>query len=67
MVYSGGGINRDDNSVRGGGVWYRKRTDPVLDSLSDSYSELDTISVGVSGPSSYPTLHHLLTTFCLLP
>ena len=35
----------------------------VLASLSDLYSELDIIFVGVSGPSSYSTLHCLLTIF----
>ena len=37
----------------------------VLASLSDSYSELDTISVGTSGSFSCSILHHLLTTFNL--
>ena len=31
--------------------------------LSDLYSELEVISVGVSGPSSCLTLHHLLTIY----
>jgi len=48
-----GGINVNDNGVRGSGVdsgeQYGKRVDPVLNLLSDLYSELDTISVGISG------------------
>jgi len=35
----------------------------VLALLSDSYLELEAILVSVSGPSSYSTLHCLLTTF----
>jgi len=66
MVYGGGDIDGDDNGVRGSGVGNSKqcgeRVDPVLDSLSDLYSELDTISISTSGPSSYLTSHHLLTT-----
>ena len=34
----------------------------VLALLSDSYSELNTISVSTSKPSSCSTLHFLLTT-----
>ena len=49
MVYSGGG-----EGVRDGGVsssdWWAKRTDPVLDSASNLYSDLE-ISVGDSKPS----------------
>ena len=37
----------------------------MLDSLSDSYSELDTISVGVSEPSSCPTSYLLLTAYSI--
>ena len=33
----------------------------ILASLSNSYSELDTISISASRPSFYPTLHYLLT------
>jgi len=36
--------------------------EPMLVFSSESYSELDLISVGVSGPSSCPILYHLLTT-----
>ena len=35
----------------------------MLVSLSESYSKLNLISVGVSGPSSCPTLYHLTTTY----
>ena len=38
----------------GGGDVYKGRAEPVLVSLSDSYSEDDTISVGDSRYSSYP-------------
>ena len=61
MLYDGSGDDTDDDDdddgVWGGGVgcdWWAERTDPVLDSASDSYSELE-ISVGDSGPSSCPT------------
>ena len=43
---------------------YRGRAEPVLDSVSDSYSNDKIISVYDSGPSSSPT-YTLLTT-CLL-
>ena len=55
--------------VRGGGVdgadWWVKRTNPVLDLVSDLYSELE-ISIGDSGPSSYSayTIYWLLI-YCL--
>ena len=45
----------------GGGEWCDERVDPVLDSLSDLYLLLGSISVGASGPSSCPTSHHLQT------
>ena len=35
----------------------------VLTSLSDSYSELEAISVSISKLSSCPTLYNLLATF----
>ena len=38
----------------GGGDVYNGRTEPVLVSLSDSYSEDEEISVCDSGPSSSP-------------
>ena len=41
----------------------------MLNSLLDSYSELEIISISVSGPSSYLISHFLLTTsttdYCL--
>ena len=37
--------------------------EPVLVSLSDLYSELESILVSTSRPSSCPTLHFLLTTY----
>jgi len=64
-VYGGSGVidsgGKDGDGVDGG-EWCNERADPILDSLSDSYSLLDSISVDVSGPSSCPTSHHLLTT-----
>ena len=48
----------DDDVEGGGGVGgedvYNGRAEPVLVSLSDSYSEDDAISVGDSRYSSYP-------------
>jgi len=64
----------DGNDNNGGGVGgediYRGNKEGlVLASLSDLYSELETISVSISGPSSCSTLHCLLTTsttnYCL--
>jgi len=54
-----------DGSVGGENV-YKGRVEPVLVSLSNSYSELESISVDISGLFSYFTLHCLLTTFYLL-
>ena len=56
MLYGGGGDGVDDG-VQGGGVGndgWAERTDPVLDSASDLYSD-SKISVGDSGLSSCPT------------
>ena len=57
MVYGSGGDGDNDGDVRGGGVGndgWAERTDPALNSASDSYSD-SKISVGNSGPSSCPT------------
>jgi len=58
MVYGGDSDGDNDDGVSGSGVgggdWSAKRTDPVLDSASDSYSDSE-ISVGDSGLSSCPT------------
>ena len=45
---------------------YNGRTEPVLVSVSDSYSEDKEISVGDSGPSSRPTytLTDYLSGYC---
>ena len=55
--------------MRGGGVGSdeqcEKRVDSVLDLFSDLYSELDTISIGISQPSSCPILYYLLTSTLL--
>jgi len=71
MMYGSGSVDGDDDGVRGSrvgsGIWCGKRTDPVLNLLSDLYSKLDAISVGVSGSSSYPTSYCLLNIFYLLP
>ena len=40
---------------------YKERAEPVLVSLSNSYSELDSISIYVSRSSFSLTLHFLLT------
>ena len=40
---------------------YKGRTEPVLVSVLDSYSEDEEISVGDSGPSSSPT--YMLTDY----
>ena len=55
---NGGGMGEDD-------VYIGNGEEVVLALLSDSYSELDTISVSASRPSFCPILHHLLTTFNL--
>ena len=44
-------------------VYISSREKVVLALLFDSYLELDTIFIGVSGPSSCPTLYCLLTIF----
>ena len=55
-MYEGGKLISDGNVEDGGGVGgdgvYRGSTEPVLDSLSDSYSDED--SVGNSRSSSCP-------------
>ena len=51
------GVGDDD----GGDDVYRGRAEPVLDSVSDSYSDNEIILVCDSGPSSSPT-YTLLTT-----
>ena len=51
----------------GGGDVYSGRAEPVLVSLSDSYSEDEEISVCDSGPSSSPTYtitDYLSTGYC---
>ena len=57
------GVGDDDGGGDGGDDVYRGRAKPVLDSVSDSYSDDEIISVCDSGPSSSPT-YTLLTT-CL--
>jgi len=51
-LYDSDGDSDGDDDVRGGGVdcdnW-AKRTDPVLDSVSDLYSKLDIFSVRACG------------------
>ena len=69
MVYDIG--DSDERNVNGGGGVggeniYKGRAEPVLVSLSDSYSKLNLIFVGISRPSSCPTSHYLLTIFYLL-
>ena len=65
MGYGGGesiGKGDDDGSGGvGGEVVYNGSTEPVLVSVSDSYSDDEEISVGDSGPSSSPT--YMLTDY----
>ena len=62
------GVGNDDGGGgEGGDDVYNGRAEPVLVSLSDSYSENNAISVGDSRYSSYPAytvywLLHLPTT-----
>ena len=50
------GVGEDDGGGGDGGDdVYKGRAEPVLDSVSDSYSEDKIISVCDSGPSSSPT------------
>ena len=60
-------IDKGDNSggMREDDVYIGNGEEVVLASLSDSYSELDTISISASRPSFCSILHHLLTTFNL--
>ena len=57
-MYGGGSDGDNDRGVRGGGVGNNwscvKRTDPVLDSVSNLYSETEEILVGDSRYSSCP-------------
>ena len=48
------GVGDDDSSGEGGDDVYNGRVEPMLVSLSDSYSEDDVILVGDSRYSSYP-------------
>ena len=71
MVYNDG--NSSKRCIDGGGVGgvsvediYKKRSELVLVSPSDLYSELDSISVDVSRPSFYSTSYCLPITFYLL-
>ena len=70
MRYGGSeSIGKGDDDD-GGGVgdegMYSGNTEPVLVSVSDSYSEDEEISVGDSGPSSSPTytLTDYLSGYC---
>jgi len=69
MVYDSSDSGKrdvDSDSGMGSEDIYKGKAKSVLVSLSDLYSKLDSIFVGVSGPSSCPTPHCLLTTFYLL-
>jgi len=66
MVYDDGVREVDSGGSVGGEDVYKGRVEPVLVSPSDSYSELESISVDISELFSYSILHHLLTTFYLL-
>ena len=57
----------DDGGGDGGDDVYKGRAEPVLDSVLDSYSEDEIISVCDSGPSSSPTYtitDYLSTDYC---
>ena len=43
-------------------IYNNKKEELVLVLLSDLYSELNAISVGISGPSFCPNSYYLLTT-----
>jgi len=59
------GVGDDDGGGGDGGDdVYRGRAEPVLDSVSDLYSDDEIISVCDSGPSS--SLTYTLLTTCLL-
>ena len=51
--------------MRKDNIYIGSREEVVLTLLSNSYSELDTISVDVSELSSCPILYYLLITFNL--
>jgi len=55
------GENKNDNggSIRRDDIYNGKGEKLVLALLSDLYLELEVISVDISGPSSYLTLHYL--------
>ena len=57
MVYGGGGNSNSNSGVGDDGVgcddWWAERTDPMLDSVSDLYSDSE-ISVDDSRPFSCP-------------
>jgi len=51
----------DDGGISSVNI-YKESIEPVLVSLSNLYSLLKSISVSISRPSFYPTLHFLLAT-----
>ena len=61
------GVGDDDGGGDGGDDIYSGKTEPVLVSVSDSYSKDEEISVCESGPSSSPTYtstNYLSTDYC---
>ena len=59
--------NNDGGGGVGGDVVYKGKTEPVLVSVSDSYSKDEIISVGDSRPSSSPAYtitDYLSTDYC---
>ena len=58
------GEGDDDGSGESGDDVYKGNTEPMLDSVLDSYSEDEIILVYDSGPFSSPT-YTLLTTWLL--
>ena len=60
-------VSGDGGGGVGGGDVYSGKTEPVLVSVLDSYSEDEIISVCDSGPSSSPTYtitDYLSTDYC---
>jgi len=63
MIYENGEVS--NNNSRREDIYEDNGEKLVLALLSDSYLELEAISVSTSGPSSCPTLYYLLITFTI--
>ena len=65
MVFDSGESSENNEEGSGGVGWgdiYKRSTKPVLVLLSDSYLLLESISAGISRPSSCLISYYLLTT-----